>query len=119
MPREFPRVTYSELDDLQMIKYRLRAYRQARGLTQADIDRMLDQKRFTGSLESAPVDAVTGTKKMYEYMGALGANPKFILYGDMSEVPYEVGLRLKPILEEGHSLDDADAHWLLVERGLK
>lgn len=124
MSRSYQEVSFDGLSDENMIRVRLRAYRQARNASQADISEIMGIPQTVTRFERTTDKGFTMAVAV-GIANALGLHRKSAFWVDgfvetlehdqktASFVP-----RVKFLLNVGHTIDDNKARKMLLEAGL-
>ena len=122
--RIYPTVKFSEASPENMVRFRIRAYRQARNITQRMLSDTIGIANFVTRFET-PSDKGFSYTTLITYTNALGLQGKAdywaegqmgCIMDDMKTASYFP--RLKFLMDLGQTINDADAQRAMLAEGL-
>lgn len=117
MAKPKPSVSYADLEDeIEMVRFYFRAYRQARGWNVTAVEAKLGSPGFVSRFEKPG-----GLKRLdvvWRAVHELGVDPVFLFTGDMDGLKPHIARRVKAILDVGRTVQDDEVAATLEAAGL-
>lgn len=117
MAKKITKVKYADLDnDMEMVRFRFRAYRQAMGWTMKDVDAKVGQVNFCTTFERP--NGAARLDRLWKSVFVLDISEAYLLRGDIDVLPRKIANKVEAILDVGETVEDSEVSSVLLAAGL-